>query len=263
MANNYIDSLLIKSTAKYIEILAAYIINCSYLFSSNLIVGDDPNQKLPDIFTDDHTLGIEVTECEYSHDFMKRRIYEQISRNGGDYNETLTYIKKHFPKERFTLNFIPELSSSLGKEIFYVSSDGYAHNVDWMKEEYSKVCANKSKKLNKGNYCGITKCISLCVVMLERKKDIYDAELVLWSYLNSIKPNQRKFDKIFIINSDSLIIYTPSNIDKVDAIRVQNNIIVDFQITGTDYVKEISYDYNEIISRLKKSDVYMSACNKV
>lgn len=251
---DYIDSLLVRSNAKITEKLAAYIINSTYLLSSNLIVGDDPNQKLPDIFTDDHTLGIEVTECEYSRDFKKRKIYNFINEKGGDYDETIAYIKKHFPNDNFYPSSISDPTTNSGKRVYSVSGTRYSHRRDWMKEEYIENCANKSKKLNEGNYSGISKSISLCVVMLERSQAIYDAELVLWSYLNHLEPNQKKFDNLFVINYTSLIVFKLSNIERIDANVTENNTIIDFQITGTDYVNIIKYNYHEIITRLLNND---------
>lgn len=234
----------ILKTAKHEELFCAFALE-PYLFQDDeFTVGDIEKEKLPDIYRNDKSYGIEVVRCEADSDFKQVGVCKYAYQNDYDYQKVKTWCEKRFP----SMYNISEIDGKIG--LLY--GTGGSHKVDWMKENYEEQIIKKLNKLNNGNYSGITGDIGLCISIIHRHKDEYDAKLILFVYINIIERYNKYFDKVYVITSSSIFLFNPDNVKKITPIY-NGDCIVDFEIIEKDYIKEIRYDYTNIIDRLRKN----------
>ena len=234
----------ILKTAKHEELFCAFALE-PYLFQDDeFTVGDIEKEKLPDIYRNDKSYGIEVVRCEADSDFKQVGVCKYAYQNDYDYQKVKTWCEKRFP----SMYNISEIDGKIG--LLY--GTGGAHKVDWMKENYEEQIIKKLNKLNNCNYSGITGDIGLCISIIHRHKDEYDAKLILFVYINIIERYNKYFDKVYVITSSSIFLFNPDNVKKITPIY-NGDCIVDFEIIEKDYIKEIRYDYTNIIDRLRKN----------
>ncbi len=225
-----IRNLIINPTAKQPEIYAAKVLKYCIFSDTVLVVGDQTKLKLPDIYSEDLSIGFEVVQMEKDEDLDTKYIWEKIERNNGNFALT-----KKFCDEKFPDKYI--LGEHDGK-VRYLRTNGKSHSIDWMKPIYDREINKKLIKLNNDNYSGITNEINLCISIVHRAKTLYDAELIAYSYKQAVKNYEKTFKKLYIIESDKIFIIHTDKIENIKPI-IWQNCICDFEITGKDYIEEI------------------------
>lgn len=227
-----IKNLNIKQTAKPPEINAAKVLKHCILGETVLTVGDEAKLNLPDIYSEDLSIGFEVVQMERDEDLDTKYVWDEIAKNNYDFSITKIFCDEKYPNKY-------HLQEYNGK-VFCFMTKGKSHRVDWMKPIYDKLINNKLEKLNNGNYSGITDKINLCISIVHRTKRLYDAELIIYSYTQLAKTFERKFKNLYIIESDKLFVVYPDNIEDIKP-KIWQNCICDFEITGNNYIEEIKY----------------------
>lgn len=168
------DYLRLLDTARKEEIFAYETLK-DFLFNKKITyIGDDIENGLPDIFTDDFLIGVEVVTCE-------RRV-----------------IHKYTEKNRLPIKFSMKIKSDKivnrgGQKIRQSEQDEYYQNLRIN-------IAKKLKLLKQGNYSG-TKNIFLCILSVYEKKPYIDLNVVAKIYFEETKKLNIKFDMLlFIVN---------------------------------------------------------------
>ena len=96
-----------------------------------------------------------------------------------------------------------------------------------MKDIYKEEIDKKLVKLNNGNYSSINGVISLCISILQRRKGLYDVNLILYQYWETVKNHKKGFNKIYVLTSDKIYILMPENVKtKIDELidkMIDNN----------------------------------------
>lgn len=238
---------MILNSAKRPEIICYFALNEYYFNDDTLVVGDEANKKLklPDIHNTNNTYGIEVVQLEKDCDFKINRVWKLYEKYNGDYDKIKSDCDLLYPNEYI----LTEYNGLLGS--FY--TNGGAHSIDWMKDVYKEEIDKKLVKLNNGNYSSINGNISLCISILQRRKRLYDVNLILYQYFEVVKNHKKGFDKIFVLTSDKMYILKPENVKNIQP-KIWQNCIVDFDIEGNEYFVELDYDYNDVIE--KTNDYY-------
>lgn len=234
-----VQVLIKNQTAKQPEINAAKVLKFCVFKDTELVVGDQAQLKLPDIYSKELSIGIEVVQMERAEDLDTKYIWNEMEKNNGDFDLTKKFCDEKFPNKY-------HLEEYNGKVVCFIAN-GKPHRIDWMKPIYERETNKKLVKLNNGNYSGITNEIDLCISIIYRAKKLYDAKLIAYCYRQIAAKFQKAFNKLYIIESNKLfIIY----LDKIKDIKpkIRQNIICDFEITGEDYIEEFEYgSYGTII----------------
>lgn len=233
----------ILSSAKRPEIFCAYTLLTCVLCCSDYVVGDIAKEKLPDIFSVDKKHGIEIVQAEKECDFKIDRIWKLYNRFNGDFIEIKKFCDAKYPNEYILQEFNGKVGS-------FSVNEG-AHSKDWMKDIYRGEIRKKLKKLHEGYYAGITGEMDLCVSIIQRSKDEYDAKLVLYQYFELFNKYNKGFNKIFVITSSNIFIFELEKIKGISPIYYQD-CIVDFNILGENYCLKLNYDYNDVIEKVYK-----------
>ena len=233
----------ILKTAKKAELFCAYVLEDCILQDGEYIVGDIEKDKLPDIYSEDKKHGIEVVQAERENDFKLDDVCRYCENNEYNYAKVNPWCEKKYPEKYY-------MSETNGKINMITGKEG-AHKIDWMKDIYENEIRQKLIKLNKGNYSGITGKVDLCISIVHRLKDEYDAKLILFVYISIVRKFSKFFDKIYVITSSSIFILNPNNIKNIQPI-CESNCITNFDVTGDGYIKEIKYNYGDIVDRVVK-----------
>lgn len=238
---------MILYSAKRPEIICYIAINEYYFNDDTLIVWDEANKKLklPDIYNTNYTYGIEVVQLEKDRDFKTNRVWKLYEKYNGDYDKIKSDCDSLYPNE-----YMLKEDNGL---LCAFSTNGGAHSIDWMKDIYKDEIDKKLTKLNNGNYSSINGSVSLCISILQRHKQLYDVNLILYQYFEVVKNHEKGFDKIFVLTSDKMYILKPENVKTIQP-KFEQNCIFDFDIDGKEYIVELDYDYNDVIE--KTNDYY-------
>ena len=125
--------------------------------------------------------------------------------------------------------------------------DELFHAKDWVKQEYYSGLEKKHKKLNSGNYAGISGNVDLCICAIRRATTVFYPHLILYLYKKICeKQGGQEFQKIFYISSQSVFVIYPQNVTKITALEA-NGIIYDFRIEGDNYIQEKKYEINDFL----------------
>ena len=238
---------MILNSAKRPEIICYFALNEYYFNDDTLVAGDESNKKLklPDIYNTNYTYGIEVVQLEKDCDFKTNRLWKLYKKYNGDYDKIKRDCDSLYPNEYM----LKEKNGLLGS----FSTNSGAHSSDWMKDIYKEEIDKKLTKLNNGNYSSINGSISLCTSILQRSKELYDVNLILYQYFEVVKNHEKGFDKIFVLTSNKMYILKPENVKNIQP-RFEKNCIFDFDIDGKEYIVELDYDCKGVIE--KTNDYY-------
>ncbi len=232
------ENLIIDISAKSPEIVVAKLLKYYCFKDEVLYVGDkDSKRHLPDIYTEDLSFGLEVVQMERPEDFYAQGIPVKLEK----YNEDLDRVKMSIdPKYSGKFQFM----NDHGQNSFAINYG--LHSPDWMKEIYCKNLNSKLNKLNDSCYSEIHGEIHLCVSMVQRITRPYDALLLAYCYKNLAHNYEKHFDKLYIVGSGQIFIIRPDKIDNMTPIIYEKHIM-DFEITGHDYIEIRNIDYSKII----------------
>lgn len=227
---------------KYNEILVKNILN-KYIFNETLVGGDSQKYKLPDLYTEDKKLGIEVTACELDVDYYLRELKEECAKVNFNLNKCIQirnrYEKKAIfakLKERIGYN-----SNVENKHIFIIDKDGdklkNIHinldviNIGFVPYIFAKMYEIKLKKLHRGNYNGVNEK-NLAVSSLLRVKNIESAKLCFYMYeLSNSKNYNEYFNKTYLIFRQGIFIFGKDEIE--------------------DFIKMSDVEYQELFKKSK------------
>lgn len=228
--------LIINAEAKLPEINAAKLLKDCFFKKTTLIVGD--KTKLPDIYTEDLSVGIEVVQMDTKNDLTSKYLLVAIEKHDGNYNKIINGCKQNI------LNYYHLIKNDNMVVGFY--GKRRPHSKVWMDETYCNNINNKLDKLNKGNYINIKKEIDLCILIVHRTKHKFDADLIAYHY-NQIKKRYKKsYHKIYVIESEKTFIIYPSRIKTIEPDYRDGNII-GFNVIGDNYIEEMDIRYSNYI----------------
>ena len=224
ISEKYLISYQTRSNTTTIsEILTALIVDKYLLSNSSLIVGDNPNDKLPDIYLLDKSIGFEVTKCESDIDFLHddiQKAFESIHydyptfqkiKNANSYDKVSTLISK----DDFLKIKNSNIKITVHNNIISSSSMGaIIHDKFWMKDTYLKRIKNKLSKLNNNNYSACSN-VSLIILMTHRMSNEEQAYIIRDVY-NSICENYNKqFTNIYLFTMDDIFLITNKEVNNL------------------------------------------------
>lgn len=230
--------LKINKTAKPPEIIAAKLLGDRFFNDKNLIVGDDSNLKIPDIYTEDLSIGIEVVQLDRGADLDTKYIWEEIKKQGEGYNEIKKFCDDEYP-------CMYKLIEKEGK-VFGFYSNKLTHSKTWMKESYSCNIKKKLDKLNNGNYSGIKTEIDLCIIIIYKIIRKFDIELIAYCYKQIEESYEKSYNKIYILESNKTFVIYPNRIKKIEP-AYDDSSIIGFNVIGENYIEEMNVRYSTYI----------------
>lgn len=210
---------------KFNEILVKNILN-KYIYNDKLIGGDNQTLKLPDLYTKDKKIGIEVTMCELDVDYCISELKKECEKYVNDYDKCIKIRNKYERKEMFARlrNQINYNVNDEKRHIFELKKDenGLSDivvnqeviNIGFVPYIFAKMYENKLRKLNRGNYDGV-KSKNLVISSLLREKSSDSARMCFYMYdlTNSMFVN-KLFDKTYLIYRRGIYIFGQDKIEK-------------------------------------------------
>lgn len=231
--------MIFNKSNKWAEVFCAYAIN-NYIFKDkDFTVGDCTEKHLPDIYDNSLSLGVEVVQLEKASDLDLKYVWKAYNDYDGDYYKILNFCNKKYNGTYKLTNYNGKMGS--------IKTKNGAHDNDWMKDIYTRNINTKLSKLNKGNYSGVKEKF-LCASIIQRAKDLYDVNLILYIYLSYRKKFCDGYDGLIVVTSEKLYIINLKNIEDFPFCLSQN-IISQININGENYLNIIDYDF-DICNRL-------------
>lgn len=178
-------NVIIYKNAKKEEIKAYYVLKDIFFNDKDTVVGDDISKGLPDIFTEDYSIGVEVTSCEHISQFLKEN-------------------KKTLTKEEITnlVNYYDNLSLK-DKNLFFNG-------------EFENILEKKIRKI--GNYKSC-KSINLIIMSDNEDKHFIRRESLAKIYRNLVEKYKKKYDNIFLYYNDCLYVEINGQFMKLKKIK--------------------------------------------
>jgi len=229
-------------TKKYFnsEVLTKNLIADFFFDNVDFNVGDKPKEGLPDIYTNDRKIGIEVVESELNIngtniDHIYRNVlvpacldrdanlesclkkkkeleeniqerHKKITRSCLEKKKELEENNKAF-KEQLGLSEEDDLflvEHSEGDVSYITLNEKRSRPIDYANKHFEKAIAKKIEKMNNEYYRAIEGEMYLAIVSIFRNKDSYEAD-------NAIKlfeaAENNKFDGLIIVFSCYLAMY--------------------------------------------------------
>ena len=179
------------------------IITERYISGSELVIGDNEKARLPDLYSEDHSVGYEVVQCELECDNLKHKIYKTILIYDGNSDETCEYLsKKKFPVGKY------DFYTDKDKKICSFRHNEYFRKVRYLDSVYKKNISGKLSKLNKGKYdsCRQKNLISCSILRLRGK---IEAENVAKIYEAEHRKHHLSFDNVYFVTIKGVYIVYP------------------------------------------------------
>lgn len=167
------DNLLINKNAKKEEYKAYKILKDIFFNDIETIVGDSPSEYLPDIYTKDYSIGVEVTSCEHISQFLKENYKDRLAREE---------VKR-------IINYYDNMSLKEKNILFNL--------------EFKKVLENKIKKIKNYKNC---KSINLIIMSDNEHKSYLRRESLAKIYKKLVEKHKVKYDNLFLYYNDALYI---------------------------------------------------------
>lgn len=227
--------LKINKTAKSPEIIVAKLLGDCFFNDKTLMVGDDYNLKVPDIYTEDLSIGIEVVQIDTDADLDSKYIWKEMEKNGEDYNATKKFCYDNY-HEKYPGKY--NLTEKEGK-VFCNYAGKFVHNKTRMQDLYCKNIKNKLEKLNKGHYSAIEKETDLCILIIYKTIRKFNADFIAYCYKHMEKKYKKSYNKIYIIESNKTYVIYPSRIKKIEPI-FGDKCIIGFNVKGENYIEEMN-----------------------
>ena len=159
-----------------------------------LILGDDFNCKLPDLYDEDHVLGFEIVQCEYRSNFFVGKDSRIAQENNYDYTKTveaLRNINVHTDLLSFDCDNNNKITGVTVSQAFQENSL-ISYNLK-----------NKLNLLNKGHYDACNN-IFLLISSILSCKDKFDVSEFHDLYIKLQNDFCRKFDSVYLFTSDGI-----------------------------------------------------------
>lgn len=181
------DKLILNKNAKEEEIKAYKILKDLFFSNKTTIVGDSPKNYLPDIYTKDHSIGVEVTSCEHISQFLKENNREITNKDA-----------------KIVINFYDNMSLK-DKNLLFNS-------------EFEKVLEKKIKKINNYKNC---KSINLIIMSDNEQKPYLRRESLAEIYHNLVEKYKVKYDNLFFYYNNVLYVEINYQFIKLKKINVE------------------------------------------
>lgn len=180
------EKLILNKNAKQEEIKAYKVLKDIFFNNKTAIVGDSPKNYLPDIYTSDYSIGVEVTSCEHISQFLKENKRE-IKNNDAKY----------------VINFYDNMSLK-DKNIFFNA-------------EFEKVLEKKIKKISNYKSC---KSINLIIMSDNENKSYIRRESLAKIYHDLIDKHKVRYDNLFLYYNNILYLEINYNFIKLKKINL-------------------------------------------
>ena len=211
MAKPFVDDVEIKENARKEELKAYFIFNKHLFSDKHVVIGDDIPNHEPDIFSDDHKIGLEVVMCEFQD------AYNNNLQNAG----TLKYNYNDFGTDKKLTgcekSYLAKLQKCRddGLKNFLISRE-CKYDEEQINEFYTELyeaLTNKLERLNEGAYDSCDQ-INLVVMSNLLHKSFIDEEKIDLVYESAKKDFARHFDNAYIVcNSEIYNLETKSFVD--------------------------------------------------
>ena len=206
MSENF--GLVIDKSAKNTEIMLGYFLRKKVYQDKVLFVGDQQG-KLPDITTEDLSLGIEAVQAEYAEDFASKIILKKYVKFKGNARKLKNYIRTKMSAFE-TLLFVNK------NKVEAWSIKLLDYSKYFSKYIFEKTIAKKLEKLNDGNYAAINGEINLAIISVFSAKPDKVIKEIKEKY-ELVKDSYRlTFKKIFVLFTDRLFEIEGEKITKYD-----------------------------------------------
>ena len=169
------SNLIIKNNARKDEIKAYFLLKDILLNDKNVIVGDDIANKLPDIYSEDKKIGIEVTSLEHIAEFIKEKYNLSYKKPSKNYKDIVDYYENLSLKDKNIL----------------------------FNNEFEILLEKKMKK--KTNYASCEN-ISLIIISDNEKKPYIRRESLVEIYRKLCIKYNKKYDNLFFYYNDTLYV---------------------------------------------------------
>lgn len=189
---------IVKDNAKLDEIKAYFILK-DILFENKLtIIGDDYQKLVPDIYTKDLSIGVEVVSCEHISSYL---------------HETLILSN---PKKvnKVSLEFCNNLLSEY--ENLSLKDKQLLFNA-----EFEKQVSKKLRKIE--NYSGVED-LNLFVMSDNENKSFIRREVLLQIYNDACKGRKKVFHKLYFYYNSKL--YVSVDGESFKKISVKNDMLI-------------------------------------
>lgn len=188
------NQLKICKNAKFEEIKAYKILKSVLFYDKITVVGDDAEKFLPDIYTEDFSIGAEVTSCEHLSQFLKET-YKNLGRKNEKFDKNA----------KFLMNGYDNLSLK-DKNILF-------------NEEFEKVLEKKIKKIKNYKKC---QSINLIIVSDNELKPFIRRETLSKIYKNLVEKYKVKYDHLFLVYNNCLYVDINYNFIKLKKIKEED-----------------------------------------
>jgi len=198
------------SKINFSELFAKNVLQTYYYKNIKLLQGDNFSLRIPDLYSKNHAIGIEVAQAELREDFLVDTIASELS-----------HLAQETEKEQFLqrkLKNKPELEKdfALHKNVANLQTSFpllQAQKIALELPIFLNLVNEKLLRAKKGNYSGC-KEVNLCIVSYYRSRDL-DLVYEFAKELAALK--QKQFQEVFLIFSTSLfILHHNGNITVVD-----------------------------------------------
>ena len=180
------DKLILSKNAKNEEIKAYKVLKDIFFYDKITIVGDSPKNYLPDIYTKDHSIGVEVTSCEHISQFL-------LENKNAKNNDA-----------KFIINYYDSMSLK-DKNLLFNS-------------EFEKVLEKKIKKINNYKSC---KSINLIIMSDNEQKPYLHRDSLAKIYHNLIEKHKVKYDNLFLYYNNCLYVEINYKFIKLKKIKLE------------------------------------------
>lgn len=188
---------IVKDNAKLDEIKAYFVLK-DILFTNKLtLIGDDYQKLVPDIYTKDLSIGVEVVSCEHISSYL---------------HETLILSN---PKKvsRVSLDFCNNLLNEYNN--LTLKDKQLLFNA-----EFEKQVSKKLRKIE--NYSGVCE-LNLFVISDNETKNFIRRDILLEIYKNACKGRKKVFNKLYFYYNNKL--YVSQNGENFKKIAIKNDIL--------------------------------------
>lgn len=170
------ENVIIAKNAKKEEVKAYYILKDTLFNNAEVFIGDNIEKGLPDIYTSDHVIGVEVTSCEHLAQFLAENDYEKQKLNNGRQNRTKKIIEEY------------SALSLKDKNLLFIS-------------EFKKLLEKKIKRIPA--YKSV-KNISLIIMSDNINKEFIRRDTLSNLYRELVEEYKVKFDNLFLYYNNTL-----------------------------------------------------------
>lgn len=196
MANTTLKNVTLRSNARVEELRIYFLLSNTLFNNKKVIIGDNVNNKEPDVFAKDYSVGLEVVSC----DLLKH--FKQSANLQGSINES----KKDRNKTKSMLKQFVKLKPADPKQIKADEEEFYAR--------LEQVLTNKHERLNDGSY-NACKERNLAILSDYGQKTFVNLNTVHKIYSNITSKFKENFNNVFISLNEQL--YNVTTKEKVQS----------------------------------------------